>query len=86
MKLKPTLVTAIALGLALPALCAEKAKPLKVYILAGQSTMTGIVHNRTFEHLKMSPEASKEYADLFNKDGSTVVIDDVRVSQWMGKE
>jgi hypothetical protein len=61
-------------------------KPLKVFILAGQSNMTGMAKNSTFEHVKMFPETAKEYADLFNKDGSTVVLDDVYVSQWMGKE
>jgi len=64
----------------------KKGKPLKVFILAGQSNMTGMAKNSTFDHVKMFPETAKEYADLFNKDGSTVVLDDVHVSQWMGKE
>jgi len=63
-----------------------QAKPLKVYIMAGQSNMTGMVKTNTFEHIKMFPETAKEFEDLFNKDGSLVVLDDVYVSQWMGKE
>lgn len=64
----------------------KKGKPLKVYIMAGQSNMTGMAKISTFEHLKMSPDAVKEYADLFNKDGSLATLDDVFVSQWKGKE
>lgn len=85
MKIKFTFIAAIALGCPLSAFCQEKPKPLKVFILAGQSNMTGMAKNSTFEHIKMFPETAKEYADLFNKDGSTVVLDDVYVSQWMEK-
>jgi len=61
-------------------------KPLKVYILAGQSNMTGMVAKGTLEHLKMFPDTAKEFADLFDKDGNPVELDDVYVSQWMGKD
>jgi hypothetical protein len=61
-------------------------KPLKVFILAGQSNATGMVKTNTFEHIKMFPETAKEYADLFDKDGNPVVLDDVYVSQWQGKD
>jgi len=62
-----------------------QAKPLKVYILAGQSNATGMVRTNTFEHIKMFPDTAKEFADLFDKDGNPVVLDDVYVSQWKGK-
>lgn len=61
-------------------------KPLKVYLLAGQSNMTGMVSSGTLEHLKMFPDTAKEFAALFDKDGKPVVLDDVYVSQWKGKE
>jgi hypothetical protein len=61
-------------------------KPLKVYILAGQSNMTGMVSPRTLEHIKMFPDTAKEFADLFDSDGNPVVLDDVRVAQWKEKE
>ena len=40
-------------------------KPLKVYILAGQSNMTGMVSSKTLDHVKMFPDTAKEFADLF---------------------
>lgn len=61
-------------------------RPLKVYILAGQSNMTGMVSSSTLEHIKMFPDTAKEFADLFDKDGNPVVLDDVYVSQWKDKE
>src|SRR5512137_1472580 len=64
---------------------AQAKKPLKVYILAGQSNATGMVRTNTFEHIKMFPETAKEFADLFDKNGKPVVLDDVYVSQWMDK-
>jgi Carbohydrate esterase, sialic acid-specific acetylesterase len=64
----------------------KKAKPLKVYILAGQSNMTGMVSTNTFAHIKMRPETAKEFADLFDKQGNPVTLDDVYVSQWKDKD
>ena len=52
-------------------------KQLKVYILAGQSNRTGMVTTNTLEHIKMFPGTSEEFKDLFNRDGSPVVLDDV---------
>jgi Carbohydrate esterase, sialic acid-specific acetylesterase len=63
----------------------KKGKPLKVYILAGQSNATGMVHTNTLAHIKMFPETAKEFADLFDKNGAPVVLDDVYISQWKGK-
>jgi hypothetical protein len=70
----------------LPAFAEEKPKPLKVFIFAGQSNMTGMARTRTLEHLKMSPETAKEYADVFDKDGKPTTLDAVYVTQWMDKE
>jgi len=61
-------------------------RPLKVYILAGQSNMTGMVSPKTLEHIKMFPDTAKEFADLFDKDGNPVVLEDVYVTQWKDKE
>ncbi len=69
------------------ALSAEaKEKPMKVYLLAGQSNMTGIVSEHTLEHIKMFPDTAREFADLFDEEGNPVVLDEVYVSQWMGKD
>jgi hypothetical protein len=62
-----------------------KKKPLKVFILAGQSNATGMVRTNTFEHIKMIPETAEQFKDLFNADGLPVELDDVYVSQWKGK-
>jgi hypothetical protein len=86
MKIKSTVAAALALACSLPAFAEAKPKPLKVFIFAGQSNMTGMARTRTLEHLKMSPETAKEYADVFDKDGKPTTLDAVYVAQWMGKE
>jgi Carbohydrate esterase, sialic acid-specific acetylesterase len=86
MKLKPVIIAALALACPLPAFAETKPKPLKVYILAGQSNATGMARTRTLEHLKMSPETAKEYADVFDKDGKPTTLEAVYVTQWKGKE
>lgn len=58
------------------------AKPLKVFILAGQSNMTGMAKTRTLEHVKMFPETAKQFEAVFTEDGSPVVLDEVYVSCW----
>lgn len=59
-----------------------QAKPLKVYILAGQSNMTGMVKTSTLEHIKMSPDSALAFEALFDADGNPVVLDEVYVSCW----
>ena len=61
-------------------------QPLKVYILAGQSNMTGMVGNHTLEHIQMFPDTAMEFAVLFDEEGNPVTIDEVIVSQWMDKD
>jgi hypothetical protein len=63
-----------------------KPKPMKVFVFAGQSNMTGMARTSTLEHIKMFPETAADFADLFDKDGKPVALDDVYVSQWMEKE
>ncbi|MFM7180230.1 MAG: sialate O-acetylesterase [Verrucomicrobiales bacterium] len=86
MNLKSILIALFTLVCSFPAFSQEKPKPLKVYVFAGQSNMTGMARTRTLEHLKMFPETAKEFADLFDKDGKPVTLDAVYVSQWMDKE
>jgi hypothetical protein len=61
---------------------AVDAKPLKVYILAGQSNMTGMVKTSTLDHIKMSPESVAEFEAMFDDKGEPVVLDEVYVSCW----
>jgi hypothetical protein len=86
MKTKPALIAVLALACPMPAFAETKPKPMKVFVFAGQSNMTGMARTRTLEHIKMSPESAKGYADLFDKDGKPVTLDAVHVSQWMDKE
>ncbi len=57
-----------------------KKKPLKVYILAGQSNMVGMADKRTLEHIKLLPESAKDLKDLFDEKGEPVELDDVWVA------
>ena len=66
--------------------CQVTAKPMKVFILAGQSNMTGIVDARTLAHIQMFPDTAKAFAALFDAEGNPVILDEVQVSQWRGKE
>jgi hypothetical protein len=86
MKIKPTLLAILALACPISGLAETKSKPMKVFVFAGQSNMTGMARTRTLEHLKMSPETARKYADVFDKDGKPVTLDSVYVSQWMDKE
>ena len=79
-----TLAATLVWG-ALSAFSQTEKKPLKVYILAGQSNMTGMVKASTLEHIKMFPGTATEFRALFNEDGSPVVLDDAYVSQWKEK-
>ena len=86
MKMKSTIVAFLALACHLPAYAEQKPKPMKVFVFAGQSNMTGMARTRTLESIKMFPETAKEYADLFDKDGKPATLDAVYVTQWMDKE
>ena len=86
MRMKPAIIAVLALANPMSAFAETKPKPMKVFVFAGQSNMTGMARTRTLEHIKMSPESAKEYADLFDKDGNPVTLDAVYVSQWMDKE
>ena len=68
----------IALLLLTPATAA--AKPLRVYILAGQSNMQGHAHVRTIDHIGMDPETAPMLKDMRNADGSDVVCSNVWIS------
>jgi len=64
------------------ALCGSEteAKPLKVFILAGQSNMQGHAQVRTFEHLGMDPKTAPLLAEMQNADGSPKVCERVWIS------
>lgn len=73
-----TLVAVLA-GFTLPeAMAAEK--PLKVYVLVGQSNMQGHAQVRTFPHLGMDPRTAPMLKELQNANGSPRVCENVWIS------
>lgn len=62
------------------------AKPLKVYILVGQSNMEGHAKISSFDHIGMDPKTVPMLKEMRAEDGSPVVVDDVWISLRTGKE
>ena len=74
------IMLAAILGL-LPAYAATApAKPLKVYILAGQSNMQGQAKTSTFDVIGLDPKTAPMLKDMRNPDGSPKVCDHVWIS------
>jgi hypothetical protein len=44
-------VAIMAIGCSVPAFADGKPKPMKVYVFAGQSTMTGMARTHALEHI-----------------------------------
>jgi hypothetical protein len=61
------------------------AKPLKVYILAGQSNMQGYATVDTLAGMKADPTSRALHDKIVNEDGSYKEFDDVRISAVSGK-
>jgi alpha-galactosidase len=61
-------------------------KPLKVYILAGQSNMEGHAKVSSFDHIGMDPKTVPMLKDMRKADGTPVVLDDVWISLRTGME
>ena len=57
-----------------------EAKPLKVFILVGQSNMQGHAQIQTMEVMEIDPVTAPMLKDLRNADGSPVICDDVWIS------
>ena len=56
------------------------AKPLKVYLLVGQSNMQGHAAERTLAHLGMDPKTAPLLKAIQNADGSSKVHDQIWIS------
>jgi len=61
------------------------AKPMKVYILSGQSNMEGHAKISSFDHMGMDPKTVPLLKEMRGKDGSPTVLDDVWISYRTGK-
>jgi len=76
MRLLSALVLLSLLALSLPA----SAKPLQIYILAGQSNMQGHAKVSTFEHIGMDPATKPMLAEMMGADGKPKVCERVWIS------
>jgi alpha-galactosidase len=77
MKRPLRILSALAIAaLALPV----SAKPLKVYILAGQSNMQGHAHIRTMDVIGLDPKTAPMLKEMRNADGSPKVCEEAWIS------
>ena len=65
---------------AVPCAAAAATKPLKVFILAGQSNMQGHAKVSTFEHIGMDPATKPMLAEMLGADGKPKVCERVWIS------
>lgn len=78
-------IAAIALALlALPVLPAIAAKPLKVYVLAGQSNMEGQAKVETFDYIGDDPATTPLLMEMREPDGRPRVCERVWISYLTG--
>jgi alpha-galactosidase len=61
-----------------------QAKPLKVFILAGQSNMEGHAQTMTFPAIAKDPATAGMYKAMVDADGKPVVCDDVHIAYSFG--
>jgi len=71
---------AIVVGLMLATVNPAAAKPLKVFILAGQSNMQGHVNVSTFDSMADDPRTAPLLKEMRNADGTSRVCDKVWIS------
>ena len=59
----------------------QSTKPLKVFILVGQSNMQGHAHVRTFERMALEPKCAPMLKDMLDADGNPRVVKNVWISE-----
>ncbi|MBI1335772.1 MAG: hypothetical protein GC164_02290 [Phycisphaera sp.] len=69
-----------ATACALPAMAAG-AKPIKVYILAGQSNMQGHAAVTTFPHIGMDPKTAPMLRDMTDDKGDPITVPNVWIAE-----
>ena len=79
-----TLVTLTIAGLVFTAAAAE-GKPLRVYILAGQSNMQGSAHQSTFAAIGDDPTTAPLLNEILDKNGDPVVCDNAWITYLTGR-
>jgi len=78
------MLAAGALLLGLTSSAQAAGKPLKVYILAGQSNMQGSAHKRTFGAIGDDPKTAAILKDILDKNGDPVVCDNAWITYLTG--
>ena len=58
----------------------DAAKPLKVFILAGQSNMQGSAHKRTFAAIGDDPKTAALLSEILDQNGDPVVCDNIWIT------
>jgi hypothetical protein len=76
--------TAILLPIIASLVVSAGAKPLKVYILCGQSNMEGHAQTRTFPAIAKDAKTADLYKEMVGADGKPVVCDDVWIAYSYG--
>jgi hypothetical protein len=80
-RLKSKLLVSIA---AIAFAASIHAKPLKVFILCGQSNMEGHAQTMTFPAIAKDPKTADMYKEMVGADGKPVVCDDVWIAYSYG--
>jgi alpha-galactosidase len=80
LRMKELLLSLLLAVLILP--MEASSKPLKVYILAGQSNMQGQSDARTLAGMAMDPQTKPLYDKLVDKDGVPRVFENVYIAAF----
>ena len=78
------MMTAVAAGLMLATTSQADAKPLKVFILAGQSNMEGPARIETFDYIGDDPATAPLFKQMRGEDGKPRVCDHAWISYLTG--
>ncbi|MBN2137195.1 MAG: hypothetical protein JW720_05265 [Sedimentisphaerales bacterium] len=78
------MMIAVVIGLMSGIACQAAGKPLKVFILAGQSNMEGNVNVSTFDFMADDPNTAPLLKEMVGPDGKPVVCDHAWISYLTG--
>lgn len=84
MKSLRTVFTVLLPTLLVALIAPAGAKPLKVFILSGQSNMEGHAQTRTFPAIAKDPKTADMYKEMVDRRGNPVVCDDVWIAYSYG--
>ncbi len=79
------LVSRVLTALLVTILAAHAAKPLKIFILAGQSNMEGHAREETFDYIGDDPATAPLLKQMRGADGQPRVCNHVWISYFTGK-